>query len=546
MSIPNPPELKPLSKDDFNTKYPRGTEIGKGSFGKVYKVTNKNVVVKIGTYESLALDLSILPQISHQNIIKIIDLTVSENETMIAFPLGTSIYDYLNKNPNKLNQIFCELLCALDFLHKQNISHCDIKPENIVMISDHPILIDFGLSTICIPCRNDQVFYGNASTFGYDSLYYPGNYKSIKVDIYAMGKLFESLYLKENCYSAFPLNHNKELFEVFSMMLGPEPNISDVLKLKYFADEDVKCVQGYRIGQEVTVKPVGKIGEIFDGIYYTLVDWLIDVARQLQIDIRSFFLTIHNIHRTIWIFENISVYNRKNFQLFGTVHLALAESVFTGLLSVNFYLDLCNNVYNANQFNMMLTDLLKIMNCIIYTPTLWDIASSPEQIPRALLDTISFDYTFTPGNSSNNCDKYFNGSFWNDFVKRKWNTYSANKTELILKMIKDPEIRNMYKPSYVQKINLNESKPLNSDINPFQSGSLAVIYKNKEKLAQDRYLANNILQKVIDYRSDASNNYDIIFGLQKIKSLKGRNISKLLINCYLATLDEILVEILKP
>src|ERR1700677_3000171 len=110
-----------LSKEAFNKKYPKGETIGQGTFGSVYEVKNKSVVVKVGTFISLATDIVILGQINHPNIIKILDVSISKNETMIAFPKGRNILDELDYKDPRLPRIFCELICAVQFLHDQGI-----------------------------------------------------------------------------------------------------------------------------------------------------------------------------------------------------------------------------------------------------------------------------------------------------------------------------------------------------------------------------------------------------------------------------------------
>lgn len=68
----------------------------------------------------------------------------------------TSLTDYVNEKGGHLAEdeacrIACEIADALDYLHKQKVTHLDVKPANVMMVDQPedaslPVLIDFGLA----------------------------------------------------------------------------------------------------------------------------------------------------------------------------------------------------------------------------------------------------------------------------------------------------------------------------------------------------------------------------------------------------------------
>lgn len=91
--------------------------------------------------------------VTHSNIVHIYsyEQIPSLGEAIVMeYIEGRTLTQYLREHPTKqtLNKIFAELLSALSYLHKRNIVHNDITPDNILITrTDNTLkLIDFGLS----------------------------------------------------------------------------------------------------------------------------------------------------------------------------------------------------------------------------------------------------------------------------------------------------------------------------------------------------------------------------------------------------------------
>ena len=57
-------------------------------------------------------------------------------------------YLYLNKNLkcDEIRNIWIQMLCAVNSIHKQGIIHTDLKPANFLFVNSTLKLIDFGIA----------------------------------------------------------------------------------------------------------------------------------------------------------------------------------------------------------------------------------------------------------------------------------------------------------------------------------------------------------------------------------------------------------------
>ena len=226
----------------YRNNYNQINLLGQGSYGSVYKVYHKfekkmYALKKIFITEDLIEDkfdifreVQIYANLEHQNIVKYysswvdIDVTsISEYNKMIGededgsetitklcpilfiqmelcdttlkeYMLSTMEDDCINIRINYFKQI----IDGIEYLHKNNIMHRDLKPDNIFIVNGIIKIGDFGLCTnnvnyekLAICSMSDDV-----GTSIYASPEIKSGHYGYEVDIYSMGIILLELLLK--------------------------------------------------------------------------------------------------------------------------------------------------------------------------------------------------------------------------------------------------------------------------------------------------------------------------------------------------------------
>ena len=201
-------------------KYKIGETIGKGEYAVVKiginKTTNEKYALKI--YEKGKLDISfrktcvkseieVLYLIKHKNIAKIIEDISTYNQIIIVQELveGLSLKEYYNnelKNKNYLSDedlsilknIFKQIFEAINYLHKNNISHRDLKMENILIKNNYEIkIIDFGFG-LYNPQHEVQKFFCGTPKYIAPEILEGKGYLGEEADLWSLGVLIYKIY----------------------------------------------------------------------------------------------------------------------------------------------------------------------------------------------------------------------------------------------------------------------------------------------------------------------------------------------------------------
>lgn len=136
--------------------------LGSGTYGKVYKIRDKKgTIYALKKIESGIQglkelgELTNLKRFDHPNIIKCMGFTVDKSGVTnkislgIILPLGIDMYKIRISRCHigdvLLTEWFYQLISAVNFMHRNGFYHCDIKPENILLVGDQLKLADLGL-----------------------------------------------------------------------------------------------------------------------------------------------------------------------------------------------------------------------------------------------------------------------------------------------------------------------------------------------------------------------------------------------------------------
>ncbi|XP_039587677.1 serine/threonine-protein kinase ULK3 isoform X2 [Passer montanus] len=173
------PGWAPPRLDEFILTEP----LGSGTYATVYKAYRKRdtrevVAIKCvnkrslnrASVENLLTEIEILKTIRHPNIVELKDFQWDSDHIylIMEFCAGGDLSRFIRTRrmlPEKVARLFLQqLACALKFLHDHNISHLDLKPQNILLSApENPQLklADFGFAQYMSPWDEKHVLRGS-------------------------------------------------------------------------------------------------------------------------------------------------------------------------------------------------------------------------------------------------------------------------------------------------------------------------------------------------------------------------------------------------
>ena len=198
----------------FTDRYHIERELGHGGMATVYlardrkhdrlvalKVLRPELVSELGASRFLR-EIAIAAHLAHPHILTLIDS--GETATggflyyVMPFAEGESLRERLTRDgplalPAAL-RLLREVADAIAYAHKQGVVHRDIKPDNVLLLGEHAVVVDFGIAKAIGQARSPDTMTGTGISIGTPTYMAPEqaagdpNVDS-RADIYAVGVL---------------------------------------------------------------------------------------------------------------------------------------------------------------------------------------------------------------------------------------------------------------------------------------------------------------------------------------------------------------------
>ena len=190
--------------------------LGKGSFGIVFKATHKfegdDRAIKLiqlqGATEKevedntkdLLNEIRIIKKMKHEHIIEFDRSFNFADEKMVGIVTELadgSLADEMDQLSNEDCFHYLRQIClALDYVHKQNVIHRDLKPQNILLLGKNVKICDFGIAKITK--KEKTTLTRIAGTPGYMAPEILDEEENIdcKVDIWSLGVIIHQMFAR--------------------------------------------------------------------------------------------------------------------------------------------------------------------------------------------------------------------------------------------------------------------------------------------------------------------------------------------------------------
>lgn len=283
-------------------------ELGQGACGKTVllydDMINEHFVCKkyspfLETHKqelfaNFIREIKLLHQVYHHNVVRVFNYYLYPDQftgyILMEFVDGSDIDDYLNRAPEKTNEIFIQSINGFRHLEGHNILHRDIRPPNLMVRGDGTVkIIDLGFGK---RVQYPQDFDKSISLNWWcepPKEFVDGTY-DFRSEVYFVGKLFEKMITEKGidhfeyneilgrmCHRE-PLSRIQSFFEI-------EKEIQNNMFFEIgFTEEELSSYREFADYLEV------HITKIESGAKY--IDDIDRVQNQLEEAYRSFMLEV--------------------------------------------------------------------------------------------------------------------------------------------------------------------------------------------------------------------------------------------------------------
>ena len=230
----------------FEGRYTIVNVIGIGGMATVYgaydQVTGRSVAIKMMSKKHehnarqiklFANESTALSLLSHPNIVQVYNTAITHSTKYIIMEYVEGItlkkhIDHRGALPEREVLYYAtQILSALDYIHSKNIVHCDIKPQNIILLQNGSIKVaDFGIARLDAMLDRSK----EKSDVALGTVYYvspeqaQGKAPKAESDLYSLGVM-----LYEAMTNRLPFYHENAT-EVAKMQISKEPTPPSVYR----------------------------------------------------------------------------------------------------------------------------------------------------------------------------------------------------------------------------------------------------------------------------------------------------------------------------
>lgn len=193
-----------LSAEKFYALHTLNEVVGEGSYGEIYSVLeNENILIKKQKISQCAIiELSMLSQLQHPNIIKIEHACIDKNYILFSMRKGKLLREAFLDGEIELDDLIDSFISVLSFMAHHGIAHRDLKENNCIVIDGQLKLIDFGMAEFCVYYTDGETEEYKFSEGAYndefkDPEYNFGGLNSIKCEMYAVSVILSYLFMSD-------------------------------------------------------------------------------------------------------------------------------------------------------------------------------------------------------------------------------------------------------------------------------------------------------------------------------------------------------------
>ncbi|MDZ7859335.1 MAG: protein kinase [Candidatus Krumholzibacteriota bacterium] len=353
-------------------RYIKLATLGKGAAGKVFKVKDTisgNIIalkilnnLKTNSAKTLANEFKTLSSLDHTGLIKVCDFGILQNNIpyfTMELINGRDLRSFISQNKNLylLPDILEQIINALSYLHKKNILHGDIKPENIMLINNKTgqitvKLLDFGLASASSTIRK--------SISGTPRFLAPKILKNAKYsessDLYALGMtLIESITgIKAPIASNIRNNFYEENYKLLSGHLSAA-GVKNAFSLSLFILDLCRIDRDERISDsKEALQETWLLASKKEHSKIKLNENIL-VGRDKELEEIDTFLSDDKFNGKTLILEGKRGVGKKKL---------LAECVKKEQLAGQFVFDLSGDLYSDNSFDRFIETLSENLSSI--------------------------------------------------------------------------------------------------------------------------------------------------------------------------------------